>query len=166
MIVAKKWRLGTHVSLRCAVEHLASTGRFLAVPFVTGPPVEAPELIQEFGNVQCFHEGMIVVGQHAPGNGAGSVPLEHIQQRIGEGLHTRRGKPNVGHVLITGGCDVKINVAAVRTVQRRMPWATVRLAPGKDLLPLLSREPAPEITRPAHRYRLPIRSDGCMESRL
>ena len=74
--------------------------------------------MQEFEDVRCFHQRMIVIGQYAPGDGAGGVLPKDFQQRGGEAVHALRGKSDVVRVFVAGGGDEKMKVSVIGPVRR------------------------------------------------
>lgn len=142
--------LRTHEPLGGPVKHLSAARVFLAIPGVAGASMETPEFVQEFEDMGGFHQRVIVIRQHVPGNGVGGVLFEDIEQRGREVVHALQGKSDVVRVFVAGCGDEKMQMGVVRTMRRRMPRALVLCAPGEDFFALFRRELPPNVTRLGH----------------
>ena len=153
----EKVPLGTHEPLRAAMKHLPPALALLAIPSVAGASVEAAQFVQEFKNIRSFHQCVIMVRKHAPGDGSCGALPKQVQQGVGESVLALRGESDIRRVLITGGGDEEMDVAVIGPMRRGMPWVGVALAPRENFLTLLSGQLPPDVM---------IRGHSSMESRL
>ena len=145
-----------------AMEHLPTARAFLAVPSMAGASVKTPEFMEQLEDVGRFHQGMIMIWQNAPGDGAGCVLLKHVEECSGEAIHALRRVADVMRVFIAGSGDEEMKVTVIGPVRWRMPRAGVVLAPGENFLALLGRELPPNVARGGHGqwYGVPALAGG------